>query len=103
MLILQGVPIFGPSFSITPYYYTVWKLKQTSLFLLIRIDIAFTMTAQDQQTAEEGEMASQDEQWNEYRMDGGLQAWLQVLGSWILFANTWFVVPSIFGFELLDN
>lgn len=24
-----------------------------------------------------------------YRMDGGLLAWLQVLGSWILFMNTW--------------
>lgn len=23
------------------------------------------------------------------RMDSGLLAWLQVLGSWILFANTW--------------
>lgn len=29
----------------------------------------------------------------EYPMDEGLQAWLQVLGSWILFANTWFVLP----------
>lgn len=27
----------------------------------------------------------------ELRMDGGLTAWMQVLGSWILFANTWFV------------
>lgn len=24
-----------------------------------------------------------------HRMDHGLEAWLQVLGSWILFANTW--------------
>lgn len=23
-------------------------------------------------------------------MDKGLQAWLQVLGSWLLFANTWY-------------
>jgi hypothetical protein len=24
--------------------------------------------------------------------NGGLQAWLQVLGSWVLFHNTWFVL-----------
>lgn len=24
-----------------------------------------------------------------FRMDGGILAWLQVLGSWILFMNTW--------------
>ena len=52
------------------------------------------MTAKDQETAEEGEIPSQDEQQIEYRMDGGVQAWLQVLGSWILFANTWFVICS---------
>lgn len=28
---------------------------------------------------------------SELRMDSGLIAWMQVLGSWILFANTWFV------------
>lgn len=28
----------------------------------------------------------------EARMDEGLLAWLQVLGSWILFANTWWVL-----------
>ena len=32
-------------------------------------------------------------------MDHGLRAWLQVLGSWILFANTWYVevqpLPSL--------
>ncbi len=27
----------------------------------------------------------------EHRMDGGITAWLQVLGSWILFLNSWFV------------
>ena len=26
---------------------------------------------------------------NETRMDGGVVAWLQVFGSWILFWNTW--------------
>lgn len=26
----------------------------------------------------------------EMEMDKGLQAWLQVLGSWLLFANTWY-------------
>lgn len=52
------------------------------------------MVVQDQETTEEGETASQDERRAEYRMDGGLQAWLQVLGSWILFANTWFVISS---------
>lgn len=30
---------------------------------------------------------------SELRMDSGLTAWLQVLGSWILFMNTWYV-PS---------
>lgn len=49
----------------------------------------------DQETTEEGQMAFQDEGRVEHRMDGGLQAWLQVLGSWILFANTWFVIPSL--------
>lgn len=27
----------------------------------------------------------------EHRVDGGLTAWLQVFGSWILFLNSWFV------------
>lgn len=31
---------------------------------------------------------------SEPRMDGGFTAWMQVLGSWILFANTWFVQNS---------
>lgn len=53
------------------------------------------MTVQDQETVEEGGIPFQDEQRIEYRMDGGVQAWLQVLGSWILFANTWFVIRSI--------
>ncbi|KAF9884055.1 hypothetical protein FE257_002341 [Aspergillus nanangensis] len=35
----------------------------------------------------------------EYSMDGGLQAWLQVLGSWILFANTWGLTNSFGVFE----
>lgn len=29
-----------------------------------------------------------------HRMDGGLAAWLQVLGSWLIFANTWSVTSS---------
>ncbi|RAH49312.1 MFS general substrate transporter [Aspergillus brunneoviolaceus CBS 621.78] len=29
-----------------------------------------------------------------HRMDGGLTAWLQVLGSWLIFANTWSVTSS---------
>ncbi|KAL5356375.1 MFS general substrate transporter [Aspergillus floccosus] len=57
------------------------------------------MTAQDQKTAEEGGTPSQDEQRIEYRMDGGVQAWLQVLGSWILFANTWGLTNSFGIFE----
>lgn len=31
----------------------------------------------------------QDVKEDEFPMDQGLVAWLQVLGSWILFANTW--------------
>lgn len=27
----------------------------------------------------------------EHRVDGGITAWLQVFGSWILFLNSWFV------------
>lgn len=50
------------------------------------------MTIQEQTTSE-GQIAEQDGQTTEYRMDGGTQAWLQVLGSWILFANSWFVIP----------
>lgn len=42
-------------------------------------------------SSEEDQMAAFDEEQPEYRMDSGLQAWLQVLGSWILFANTWLV------------
>jgi hypothetical protein len=51
------------------------------------------MTVHDQETGEEGQMAVQDTGTTEYRMDGGLQGWLQVLGSWILFANNWLVIP----------
>ncbi|KAJ5526721.1 MFS general substrate transporter [Penicillium frequentans] len=57
------------------------------------------MMAQDQETAEEEQIASQDERRAEVRMDGGLQAWLQVLGSWILFANTWGLTNSFGVFE----
>ncbi|KAJ5173657.1 MFS general substrate transporter [Penicillium coprophilum] len=57
------------------------------------------MTIQNQEAAEEGQSASQDERKTEYRMDGGLQAWLQVLGSWILFANTWGLTNSFGVFE----
>lgn len=57
--------------------------------------MAFKKMTHDQENTEEGQMAFQDEGRVEYRMDGGLQAWLQVLGSWILFANTWFVIPSL--------
>jgi hypothetical protein len=31
----------------------------------------------------------------EHRMDGGITAWLQVLGSWILFLNSWFVEEAL--------
>ncbi|KAK5988390.1 MFS-type transporter dbaD [Cladobotryum mycophilum] len=34
-----------------------------------------------------------------FRMDHGLEAWLQVLGSWILFANTWGLTNSFGVFE----
>lgn len=37
------------------------------------------------------ETARVDEE--ELIMDQGLVAWLQVLGSWILFANTWYDDP----------
>lgn len=32
----------------------------------------------------------------EHRMDGGVTAWLQVFGSWILFLNSWFVERPLF-------
>ncbi|KAJ5933747.1 MFS general substrate transporter [Penicillium verhagenii] len=57
------------------------------------------MMVQDQETFEEEQIAFQDERGAEYRMDGGLQAWLQVLGSWILFANTWGLTNSFGVFE----
>ncbi|KAJ5921218.1 MFS general substrate transporter [Penicillium verhagenii] len=57
------------------------------------------MTVQDQEASEEEQIAFQDERRTEYRMDGGLQAWLQVLGSWILFANTWGLTNSFGVFE----
>ncbi|RAK73774.1 MFS general substrate transporter [Aspergillus fijiensis CBS 313.89] len=34
-----------------------------------------------------------------HRMDGGLAAWLQVLGSWLIFANTWGLTSSYGVFE----
>lgn len=33
------------------------------------------------------------------RMDGGLEAWLQVLGSWLLFINTWGLTNSYGTFQ----
>lgn len=51
---------------------------------------AVIMGVPDQESSEESQMTIQEVQPHEYRMDRGLQAWLQVLGSWILFANTWF-------------
>lgn len=33
------------------------------------------------------------------RMDGGLEAWLQVLGSWLLFINTWGLTNSFGTFQ----
>lgn len=34
-----------------------------------------------------------------HRMDGGLEAWLQVLGSWLLFINTWGLTNSYGTFQ----
>lgn len=31
----------------------------------------------------------------EHRIDGGITAWLQVFGSWILFLNSWFVQEAL--------
>lgn len=31
-----------------------------------------------------------DREQPKHRMDGGITAWLQVFGSWILFLNSWF-------------
>lgn len=61
------------------------------------------MVTQSQATSEECRTAVQDEQEVEYRMDGGLQAWLQVLGSWILFANTWLASPPVYGVSDSSN
>lgn len=33
---------------------------------------------------------------SELRMDSGMTAWLQVVGSWILFMNTWYVSGTLF-------
>ena len=37
-----------------------------------------------------------DDGYLEHRVDGGITAWLQVFGSWILFLNSWFVEQSHF-------
>lgn len=47
------------------------------------------MATERKEAHEEVRVAVPEENETAYRMDGGLQAWLQVLGSWILFANTW--------------
>lgn len=47
------------------------------------------MATERKEAHEEVPVAVSEEDEAGYRMDGGLQAWLQVLGSWVLFANTW--------------
>ncbi|KAL4889083.1 MFS general substrate transporter [Aspergillus ambiguus] len=58
-----------------------------------------TIMAGIKEACEETPAVVPDEQEAGFRMDGGLQAWLQVLGSWILFANTWGLTNSFGVFE----
>ncbi|KAJ5719792.1 MFS general substrate transporter [Penicillium malachiteum] len=57
------------------------------------------MAAKEQQNSHGEEVVLHDAQQIEHRMDGGLQAWLQVLGIWIPFANTWGLTNSFGVFE----
>ncbi|RJE19832.1 Major Facilitator Superfamily [Aspergillus sclerotialis] len=57
------------------------------------------MGSQEHKINETHHSAALDDQEVEYRMDGGLQAWLQLLGSWLLFANTWGLANSYGAFE----
>ncbi|PLB38219.1 MFS general substrate transporter [Aspergillus candidus] len=57
------------------------------------------MATERKEAHEEVPVAVSEEDEAGYRMDGGLQAWLQVLGSWILFANTWGLTNSFGVFE----
>lgn len=51
------------------------------------------MAVELEPTAVSEDMTSQDNDGSvqKLEMDSGLQAWLQVFGSWLLFANTWLV------------
>lgn len=51
-----------------------------------------TMDKGDAMSAQAPTSAQIESGQTEPTMDEGLLAWLQVLGSWILFANTWWVL-----------
>ena len=61
------------------------------------------MGSQEKRTSEARPVAVLDDHEIEHRMDGGLQAWLQLLGSWLLFANTWFVPALSKAWSAINN